>query len=102
MFFPIKFYTTEDSFLIIKLSIPLWLTVKTGFEPDSVIKDRLFAPNITIMSGKEKECLHIYAIGARLRIRSNKTMITMTDPNRKRILFGFDKGWSQLFDFAVL
>jgi len=107
MYFPIKIFTTEESYFKINLSIPVFLWFRTGFKPDGpTIRDRLFNPQMSITPGEDATCLHFYVFAFSLRMRSNKTMkyIKDTQPNRKpqrftRFTF---RGWAQVFNSAII
>ena len=97
MLLPIKILTSDTSFLILKITIPLWLKFKLGFNPTHVKKDEM----ITFMCGEEVSCLHVYVLSFRWRIRSNLSMEKL-EHNGKRNILSFSKGWSQLFDSAII
>ena len=101
MILPIKLYITEDSFLMLYINIPLWITFRNGFKPDSVVKDRWFAPYITCMTGKDVSCLHAYVLHFGFRIRSNKKMNEL-ERGSKRFLFSRHMGWGQVFESAII
>jgi len=101
MILPIKLYTTEDSFLIFGVTIPIWFSIREGFKPDQISTDRPFAPRITLMTGDMKNCLHAYCLCGRFRIRSNKIMKALKE-GTPRFVFSFHKGWGQVFDSAII
>lgn len=101
MILPIKIYTTEESFLVVRLCIPIWFSIRKGFKPHTTVKDRWFAPNMTCSTGVEKECLHAYILGFNFRIRSNFTM-RLLKKDAKRFLFAFHKGWGQVFTSGII
>lgn len=98
---PVKLYTTEDSFLIFSITIPIWVGVRMGFKPDRIIRDKPFAPKLTLATGQDKLCLHAYCLNWRLRIRSDSCMKRLGFPAQK-VIASFDKGWIQFFESAIL
>lgn len=102
MIWPLKLYTTEESFLIISVCIPVWFKFRQGFKPEKTVKDRPFAPRLTAMVGEEVSCLHAYVLGAQFRVRSNKTMREIVKKGSKRVLWSFFRGWSQVFNSAII
>ena len=101
MILPIKLYTTEESYLIFKITIPVWFSFRPGFKPNKIVSDRFIAPKITVMTGEVKTCLHCYCVGAYFRIRSNKTMEKMED-NTIRFILSSSNGWAQFFTSAII
>ena len=108
MYFPIKIFTTEESYFKIHLSIPIFAWFRTGFKPDGQlnIRDRIFNPQLSAMSGEDTTCLHFYVLAFNFRMRSNKIIeyIKETQPNRKaqRFTHCSFRGWTQVFESAMI
>ena len=106
MYFPVKIFTTPESFLKISLSLPVFAWFKTGFKPDRVIgRDRKWFPQITCMTGEDATCLHFYILAFGFRIRSNIVMKQLEEKREippARFLYHTYRGWQQVFQSAII
>lgn len=101
MILPIVLYTTEDSFIIFGVNIPIWFSFRVGFKSDQIVKDRWFAPKFKFMTGTDVRCLHAYVLSFRFRIRNNSVMRKIKKGSQ-RVIWFTSKGWTQVFDSAII
>lgn len=75
---------------------------RTGFKPDEIDEGE----GITLMTGEDKTCLHLYVFAVQIRIRSNYCMSWLKedqpDKNIQRLIISTAKGWAQVFQSAII
>lgn len=97
MILPLKLYTSESSWIVFSITIPLWFSTRNGFRAEHTQKFDQFS----VSFGEDADCLHAYCINFRFRVRSNKVM-DHVGRDQKRFIYSFDKEWLQVFNSAII
>lgn len=99
MFLPLRIKTDRESLLLVTIAIPLMIKFKMGLKSINTIKSD--DGHLSISEVEDKNCLHVYAVYFKFRIRS-KEIMDYIGHAAKRILISHGNGWTQLFDSAII